>query len=98
VIIEQYDGRRSALGGLISLMGNSLANVVNFVRPHRLVITSPYTRHPVFANELLKQTRDCLLPALADRVRIDLWEQPAATPAETAGFLPLAAMLLDGWA
>lgn len=96
-MIERYDGRRSPMGELLSLTANALANAVNFVRPHRLVITSPFTRHAVFTNELLKRTRECFLPALADRVRIDLWEQPVATPAETAGFLPLASLLLDVW-
>ena len=97
-MVQQYDGRRSAMGELISLTANALGNIVNFVRPHRLIITSPFTRQAVFANELLKQTRECFLPAIAGRVRIDLWEQPVATPAETAGFLPLASMLLESWA
>ncbi len=96
-MVARYDGRRGPMGEMISLVSNALGNVVNFVRPHRLVITSPFTQHTIFANELLKRTRECFLPALADRVRIDLWEQPIASPAETAGFLPLARMLLRAW-
>ena len=96
--LEAYEGRKGPVAELIALVAAGLANVSNFVRPHRLVIVSPYTRHAVFANDLLKRTRELLLGVLAERVRIDLWEQPAASPAETAGFLPLAAMCLDGWA
>ena len=96
-MVQDYDGRRSPMNELISLTANALGNIVNFVRPHRLVITSPFTSQALFANELLKQTRECVLPAIAERVHIDLWEQPVATPAETAGFLPLAAMLLESW-
>lgn len=96
-MIRQYDGRPGPLAQLIHLTSTGLANVTNFLRPHRLVLISPYTRYPVFANELLRQTRELLLRVLADRVRIDLWEQPASGPAETAAYLPLAAMCLDGW-
>jgi predicted NBD/HSP70 family sugar kinase len=96
-MIGHYDGRRSPLAELTQLTASALANVCNFVRPHRLVLVSPYTRHAVFANALLGRTRELLLPALAERVRIDLWEQPASSRAETAGYLPLAAMCLSGW-
>lgn len=96
-MIAHYDGRRGAMGEMVQLISGSLANVCNFLRPHRLVVVSPYTQYPVFANDLLQRTRALLLPALAERVRIDLWENPASSPAETAAYLPLAAMCLDGW-
>jgi predicted NBD/HSP70 family sugar kinase len=97
-MVEHYDGRPGGLTGLIELLAIGLSNAANFVRPARIVLVSSYTRYTVFANELLKQTRARLLEALADRVRIDLWEQPASTPAETAAYIPLAAMTLEGWA
>ena len=96
-MVRKYDGRPSPLTQLIQLTATSLANVTNFLRPHRLVLISPYTRHPVFTNELLRRIRELLLRVLAERVRIDLWDQPASSPAETAAYLPLAAMCLDGW-
>jgi predicted NBD/HSP70 family sugar kinase len=96
-MIERYDGKRGPMADLIGLLATGISNVANFLRPHRVVLVSPYTRHPVFTNELLKQTRGRLLEALSERVRIDLWEQPASTPAETAAYLPLAALNLEGW-
>ena len=38
-----------------------------------------------------------LLVQLADRVHIDLWDQPALNTAETAGWLALASLYRDGW-
>ena len=96
-MIEQYDGKRGGMFELIGLIATGVANATNFLRPHRLVLVSPFTRYPLFANELLLQIRERLLDALAARVRVDLWEQPASTPAETAAYLPLAAMCLEGW-
>ncbi len=96
--IRVYDGHRSPLSELIDLTANALANAANLLRVHRIVIASPYTKHALFTNDLLRRTRECLMPGLSDRVRIDLWEQAAASRAETAGFLPLANMCLDAWA
>ncbi len=97
-LIAAYDGRRTQLSELLQLTASGLANAINFLRPHRMVLISPYSQNTVFMNDLLRRTRELLLAALADRVRFDLWEQPAASHAETAAYLPLAAMCLDGWA
>lgn len=97
-MVHDYEMRPGGLSALIELLSIGFSNAVNFVRPDRVVLVSSFTRYTVFANELLKQIRGRLLEALADRVRIDLWEQPATSPAETAAFVPLAAMTLEGWA
>jgi len=55
-----------------------LSNAVNFVRPHRLVLVSPFTRYAAFGDALVRQTRSMILPQLVDRVRIDLWDEPGA--------------------
>lgn len=96
-LIASYDGRRTPLSELLQLTASGLANAINFMRPHRMVLITPYSQHAVFVNDLLRRIRELLLAALADRVRIDLWEQPATGRAETAAALPLAAMCLDGW-
>jgi hypothetical protein len=50
-----------------------------------------------FVDRLLRATRQQLLPGLVDRVRIDLWDQPADASAENAGWLALAPLYIHGW-
>jgi hypothetical protein len=71
---------------------------VNFVRPHRLVLVSNLLRYDTFSVPLVRQIRGMLLSELADRVRIDLWDQPAFQSAETAGWAALANLYTDAWA
>jgi predicted NBD/HSP70 family sugar kinase len=85
------------LGRMIDLLAHSLSNAVIFLRLHRLVLVSPYTRHAAFSQALQEQTRALVLPDLADRVEINLWEQPSAGSAENAGWLALADLLYGGW-
>ncbi|HEY7090538.1 MAG TPA: ROK family protein [Tepidisphaeraceae bacterium] len=75
----------------------ALSNAINFVRPHRLVLVSPFTRHPLFAQALFRQVRDMVLPQLVDRVQLDLWDEPGAGSAETAAWLAMAELLYGGW-
>ena len=44
-----------------------------------------------------RMIRSRLLGELVNRVRFDLWDQPVANPAETAGWLALANLYYDGW-
>lgn len=96
----RFTGQPEKDGALITILDYlacGLANVVNFVRPHRLVLVSPFTRSPVFAEALVRQVRTNLLVELADRVKIDFWDEPAAGSAETAGWLALAELFFGGW-
>ena len=70
---------------------------MNFVRPHRLVLVSPMTRHPALSDALVRLVRAGVLAELADRVKIDFWDEPAAGSAETAGWLALAELFFGGW-
>ena len=90
-------GRRRPSQQLVELLAGGLANAVNFVRPARLVLVSEFLRFPAFADALQREIRRRLLVALADRVRIDLWDQPAGRGGETAGWLALASLCLEGW-
>jgi hypothetical protein len=38
-----------------------------------------------------------VLPGLVERVRFDLWDQPARGSAETAAWLAMAELLYGGW-
>jgi predicted NBD/HSP70 family sugar kinase len=86
-----------ALGMILQCLSCGLANAINFVRPHRLVLTSPLARSPGFADALVRQVRSGVLNELADRVKIDFWDEPAAGSSETAGWLALAEVFFGGW-
>lgn len=90
-------GADPALDEMTKYLACALANSVNFVRPHRLVLVSPFTRYPAFGNALVRMTRAMVLPQLVDRVRFDLWDEPGAGSAETAGWLAMAELLFGGW-
>ena len=86
-----------ALETILKYLSCGLANIVNFVRPHRLVLVSPLTRSPAFSDALIRMIRGGVLAELADRVKIDFWDEPAAGSAETAGWLALADLFFGGW-
>jgi predicted NBD/HSP70 family sugar kinase len=90
-------GQDVALDAMTELLACSLANVVNFVRPHRLVLVSPFTRFPAYGNALIRLTRGLVLPQLVERVHFDLWDQGGVGSAETAGWLAMAELLCGGW-
>ncbi len=85
------------LESILKYLACGLANAINFVRPHRLILVSPFTRSPAFADALVRMIRSSVLVELADRVRIDFWDEPAAGSAETAGWLALAELFFGGW-
>ncbi len=89
--------RDRGLSRLIQLFALGLSNAVNFLRVHRLVLVSPYSPNAAFTAELLKQTKDMVLPALRDRLAIDLWDQPSTASAENSAWLALADLLYGGW-
>jgi N-acetylglucosamine repressor len=90
-------GEDPALDEMTRYLACGLANAINFVRPHRLVLVSSLVRSPTFADALLSRTRSMVLPQLVDRVRFDLWDEPGAGSAETAGWLAMAEILFGGW-
>jgi len=92
-----YHAGDPALEKLFVFLANGVVNAVNFIRPHRLVIVSELTRYPGACDLLVREVRARLLRELVDRVRIDLWDQPVGSPAETAGWLALAGLYYDGW-
>jgi len=93
----RYSPDDQPLRELINLLAMGLSNAVNFMRPNRLVVVSELTRYPEFCDNLLRQVRTGLLFELVNRVRIDLWDQPGAVSAESAGWLALAGLYQEGW-
>lgn len=82
---------------LIEALACGFSNAVNFARPHRLVLASVLGRRAPFADALILATRQRILPALVDRVRIEWWDEPLAAGGETAAWLALASAFYDGW-
>lgn len=95
--IARYDEGDERLAQMMQLLACGLSNAVNFVRPNRLVLVSEFARYPAFNDRLLREIRGGVLFELVDRVRIDVWDQPGAVSAETAGWLALAGLYQEGW-
>jgi len=95
--IALYDGNDERLDQMLELLACGLSNAINFVRPNRLVLVSELARYPAFNDRLLREIRAGVLFELVDRVRIDVWDQPGAVSAETAGWLALAGLYQEGW-
>ncbi len=93
----RYDPDDEPLATLYGYLANGIVNVVNFIRPHRLVLVSELTRYPGVCDLLTRSIRSRLLGELVDRVRFDLWDQPVSHSAETAGWLALADLYYEGW-
>jgi predicted NBD/HSP70 family sugar kinase len=95
--VAQFTGTDESLRLMIDYLSAGLANAVNFVRPHRLVLVSDMIAHGSFTEALLRLIRSRILPQLAQEVKIDLWQGPATQHAETAGWLALASLYREGW-
>jgi predicted NBD/HSP70 family sugar kinase len=91
------DDNDEPLNDLVKYIGMGLSNAVNFIRPNRLVLVSELTRYPTFSDKLLRTVRSALLFELVNHVRIDVWDQPGAISAESAGWLALAGLFQEGW-
>jgi len=92
-----FDGSDDAMRMMIEHLSTGFANAVNFTRVNRLVLVSELTGRERFANAMTESIKGKMLSELAGRVRIDLWSQPAARSAETAGWLALASLYYEGW-
>ncbi len=95
---SRYDGSQPEMNRMIELISIGLANCVNFVRPHRVVLVSPFTRFSAFTESLMKAVRSRLMRALSDRVAFHYWDQGASSPGEAAGWLALATVYYPHWA
>lgn len=88
--IARFQGDDPALQRIIHHLGNGITNAINLLRPHRLILASEFNSYPMFTNRLIDHVRERALPALADRVRIDLWESHGVDFAQAAASLALA--------
>ncbi len=95
--VAGFDGTQPGMIRMIDLLATGLANAVNFLRPHRVVVASPFTRHGPFMEALILAVRMRLMTTLADRVAFHYWDQAATVAGEAAGWLALAAMYDPNW-
>ena len=86
-----------AMTEVLDYLAAALANVINFTRPNRFVLSSELTRYPAFSDALLRSVRSRVLTEVVSRVRIDQWDQVDSHSAETAGWLALASLYREGW-
>lgn len=96
-LAARYDGADGPLTTVLDHLATGLSNVINFVRPNRIVLISELTAHPVFERVLKDRTRDKLLPDIAPRVQFESWDQPLASTGVNAGWLALAALYSPDW-
>lgn len=90
--ISLYDASDQAVGEVLRYLSMGITNVLNFIRPNRVVLAGQLTSHRPFCNDLLARVRGLLLAPLTERVRIEIWDKPAVPPAEAAAWLGLAAI------
>lgn len=95
--LGRFSEFESKLRPLISLLGCGIANMMNFLRPHRLVLVGEILSHPMARDAVTRSIRDQTLKALASRIQMQFWEQPALRSAEIAGWLALAAVYRPRW-
>jgi predicted NBD/HSP70 family sugar kinase len=91
------DAKDKALSQLVDLLATGIANAVNFVRPHRLVLIGSLMRCSEFTDALVSAIRSGTLDALAERLRVDRWDQTETSEAEPAGWLALAELYFGSW-
>jgi predicted NBD/HSP70 family sugar kinase len=91
------DPTDAGLTSALDHLGMALSNAVNFLRPHRLVITSELAKYPAFTDYIKALVQRRVLGEFAQQLRIDFWHQPTTRSAETAGWLALATIYRDGW-
>src|SRR4029077_5076276 len=63
--IVATSSRSAPVERMLKLVGMGIANAVNFVRPHRLVLVSDLVRYEAFNSELQRHIRAMLLTELA---------------------------------
>ncbi len=95
--VSRFDGTQPQMNRMIELLSIGLANCVNFVRPHRVVLVSTFTRFSPFTETLIQAVRSRLMGALSERVAFHYWDQGANSPGEAAGWLALATIYYPHW-
>jgi predicted NBD/HSP70 family sugar kinase len=100
--VARYGSRAepdAALETLIRYLSCGVANAINFIRPHGVVLINELgaPARSAFNAALRRAVRDWLLPELVDRVQLDIVAEPAVGSAESAAWLAIAELVHGGW-
>jgi glucokinase len=89
----------AALDTIIRYLSCGVANAINFVRPHCVVLVNEIGApgRSAFNAALRRAVRQWLLPELVDRVQLDIVAEPAVGSAESAAWLAIAELVHGGW-
>ncbi len=82
---------------ILDHLTTGLANAVNFMRPTRLIIGSPFAKVGPFSERIETLIRQKFLQGLSDRVRIEHWEQSSNEWSASAAWLALAHYFGESW-
>lgn len=93
----RYDGGDAALDIALEHLTTGLSNIINFVRPNRVMLISGMSAHAPFDRAIKERTRAKLMPGIDARVVIESWNQPLQGRAVNAGWLALAALFQHEW-
>jgi predicted NBD/HSP70 family sugar kinase len=89
----------AALDTIIRYLSCGVANAINFIRPHCVVLINEIGTpgRSAFNAALRRAVREWLLPELVDRVQLDIVSEPAVGSAESAAWLAIAELVHGGW-
>jgi predicted NBD/HSP70 family sugar kinase len=96
-LISKLPAESTALKTVLDHLAEALANVVNFMRPTRLIVASDYCANEAFVARLRQSVQQRLLAGLADRVRIEPWLQTGGQWSSSAAWLALANFFGESW-
>ncbi len=84
-----------ALTRIIELTGLGIANAIQLIKPHRVLLASQYSRHTKFKTAMVSTVRSQLLASLRDRISIDWWNLPSTDRSIIAAFPALNLFLSE---
>ena len=93
--LHPYQKHFPAVKEITDLTGTALANVVNLIRPHQLILAGQAAGWAEFHEPLISAIQKELLPELNKRVHIAWWNDSGDCAAEAAGWLALRSIMTN---
>lgn len=90
-------GASDALGDIMPHLATGIANCINFVRPHRVHLISPFASCTAFCERLDQEIKKRSFALLADRVNLNWSSPPQDGFALAAAWLGMTAVYLGNW-
>jgi predicted NBD/HSP70 family sugar kinase len=83
----------ATLGRVLDLVGVGIANAVQILRPHRLLLVSQYARSAALRKHLILAVQREMLASFRNRVKLEWWDGATQDRASVAAFPALALVL-----